>query len=144
MSRNDTTPSSYTNSPAPVAQNFDTLSAPPPLAIVDISRIFIREQALAPVMSYLNQTLVSMKRAIDTSLGGSGGLQGRSSVDSLGLLHSRDDSGQCSPGNPCPDGSCCNNDGGCGYGSENCGSGNCSSNCRHARLGFNALNLTPR
>ena len=101
---------------------------------MDISRIFIREQALAPVISYLNQTLVSMKRAIDTSLSGRGNLQGKFSVGSLGPLHSRDNSGQCSPGNLCPDGSCCNNDGGCGYGSENCGLGNCSSNCRHARV----------
>lgn len=37
---------------------------------------------------------------------------------------------QCGPNSPCPDGSCCNNNGGCGYGPENCGKGNCTNNCR--------------
>lgn len=123
---------------APVAQHFDSLLAAPPLAIVEISRIFIREQALAALTRYLNQTLESVKRLVDVSPSGvspsdSGDLQDKFSTHSFNSLHTRDNLGQCDPENPCPDGSCCNISGGCGYGSENCGSGNCSSNCMHLR-----------
>ncbi|KAI0968546.1 hypothetical protein F4678DRAFT_481781 [Xylaria arbuscula] len=35
----------------------------------------------------------------------------------------------CGHDTPCADGSCCGNDGICGYGPTYCGSGNCTSNC---------------
>lgn len=36
---------------------------------------------------------------------------------------------QCDTSTPCPDGSCCNKSGRCGFGKENCGDG-CQSNCK--------------
>lgn len=43
---------------------------------------------------------------------------------------------QCDASTPCPDGSCCNKSGRCGFGKENCGDG-CLSNCKNpARHSF--------
>lgn len=39
---------------------------------------------------------------------------------------------QCDASTPCPDGSCCNKSGRCGFGKENCGDG-CLSNCESFR-----------
>ena len=36
---------------------------------------------------------------------------------------------QCDASTPCPDGSCCNKSGRCGFGKDNCGDG-CQSNCK--------------
>lgn len=36
---------------------------------------------------------------------------------------------QCDASTPCPDGSCCNKSGRCGFGKDNCGDG-CLSNCK--------------
>lgn len=44
-------------------------------------------------------------------------------------LTKRQNQGDCGRGSPCPDGSCCNNNGNCGFGPENCGARNCISKC---------------
>lgn len=99
---------------APVAQHFDTLSAPPPLPIMEIARMFIKEQYLAHTSSDTNQTLASVKRARAIPLYARSSLHTHFSIDSASSLYTRQSIGQCGPGIPCPDGSCCNMNGGCG------------------------------
>ncbi|OCK73889.1 glycoside hydrolase family 18 protein, partial [Lepidopterella palustris CBS 459.81] len=58
-------------------------------------------------------------------------------------LNKRDGPIQCGPGSPCLDGSCCNSDGKCGYGSSHCNSTVCISNCdATAMCGRDSLNGT--
>ena len=115
----------HTTSHTPVRQPFDTLPVSPPLPIVDISRTFIQQQAHVPVISYLNQSIGYSKGGKDFWSG---------DKDRSNRLLKRQNSGQCGPGTPCPDGSCCNKKGGCGFGPENCGSGNCTGNCKWSTL----------
>lgn len=41
---------------------------------------------------------------------------------------------QCDASTPCPDDSCCNKQGRCGFGTANCGPNNCVSNCNATAL----------
>ncbi|KAH6994560.1 hypothetical protein EDB82DRAFT_556830 [Fusarium venenatum] len=50
-------------------------------------------------------------------------------VDMTGRMNRRQSEQQCDYETPCPDGSCCNNMGHCGYGEEACGENVCVSNC---------------
>jgi chitinase len=50
-------------------------------------------------------------------------------ADTSGWMHRRQSKRQCDFVTPCPDGSCCNRKGQCGYGEEVCGSKVCVSNC---------------
>jgi hypothetical protein len=104
-----------------VRQPFDSLAVAQPLPIVDISRRFTRKKAHLPVIFYLNQSIGHSRGGKDFRSGG----KGRSN-----RLLKCQNTGQCGPGSPCPDGSCCNNNGACVYGPENCGSGNCTDNCK--------------
>lgn len=100
---------------APVAPHFDILPAPSPLPRVEISRMFIDEQNLAHPISYTKQTLASVKRAMDIPLyANCSSPQTDFSINSASSLYTRQNKGQCGPGSPCPDGSCCNKNGGCG------------------------------
>lgn len=130
-----------TNGTSPVMQHFESLSNPPPLPIIDITRSFIQHLAQVPVHSYLDQIQTLLPGLPKSNLNISSPIprsRRRSSLDSEPMLYDsahpkrvfgRQNDGECGPGNPCSDGSCCNNNGGCGYGPENCGAGNCTSNC---------------
>jgi len=130
-------------------QEFELLEQPPLLPFIDIAREFITDRedsavavsyiAKAVEASTLNQTKPSN---ISTSAGSSRrGLATRSparfharnphGLSSLApsLLVSRADK-QCDESSPCPDGSCCNKDGKCGFGKEVCGKDVCISNCK--------------
>jgi chitinase len=106
-----------------VQQAFQNLPKAPLLPFVDIARIFLRQQAKMPVLPYFEQVAGFVNRTRD-ALSGVFGPHPRPSK-----RQSTTNEGQCSPSSPRPDGSCCNINGGCGYGPANCGAGNCTSNC---------------
>lgn len=116
----------------PMAQHFDALPAAPPLAIMDISKIFMHEQALHASISAsnltANRTMGAAKPTARLNTHARRAVHGQSPVHT-GLLRSRQNGGQCSADSPCPDGSCCNNEGNCGYGPVACGSDVCVNNC---------------
>ncbi|KAI8625119.1 hypothetical protein F5Y19DRAFT_277848 [Xylariaceae sp. FL1651] len=138
---------------SPVRQQFETLSESPPLPIIDIARIYIQKLAKVHVVPYLNQVLSLLpSSAVPTStrsatVASSPSARPRERKSkTLGYtpndtVFARQNTNQCSANSPCPDGSCCNNQGGCGYGPENCGKGNCTSNCNAtAMCGRDSLN----
>ncbi|MCJ1283616.1 hypothetical protein MMC26_002947 [Xylographa opegraphella] len=112
-----------------VQQSFDSLDKAPPLAIIDISRTLVQEDAHVSVQFNVNQSHWSsalVDRPFNDHSYSTRGLKGLNTIEAFSK---RQNKGQCSAGSPCPDGSCCNNNGGCGYGPENCGHGNCTSQC---------------
>lgn len=110
---------------SPAKQQFNELAIAPPLPIIDISRVFVLDQAVgfaSNVKSYVDRALAPL------------GLNSNTSDLILDAgdrkpLSQQATSSDCGPGSPCPDGSCCNKQGKCGFGLENCGNGNCTSNC---------------
>ncbi len=120
------------------------------LPFIDIAREFItdREDSSAVRVSYIQQAVggagsrnQTKPSNVSTSAATSQrGLTNRS-PDSFPtryprglsllppLLVSRAEK-QCDEASPCPDGSCCNKDGKCGFGKEVCGKDVCISNCK--------------
>ncbi|KAI1373409.1 hypothetical protein F4677DRAFT_448485 [Hypoxylon crocopeplum] len=137
------------NLSAPVQQRFETLARAPPLPIIEIARGFVESLAHVPAKSYIDQVVGIFKSGLARTMSMSitqPPTPKPSSINSVAvdghnttsitpnplthdLFRRQDDVGHCGPGNPCADGSCCNTSGGCGYGAENCGQGNCTSNC---------------
>jgi hypothetical protein len=113
-------------------QAFESLPQPPPLPIFGIHREFMAEQANEEPQPYRDS-------AVSASLNGTGtDLKRRQSEAMFGslpdLVPRQSGARQCDRATPCPDGSCCNRAGGCGYGEENCGPDNCISNCNATAL----------
>lgn len=129
------------SSSPPVQQRFEQLAKAPPLPIIAIAKGFIEKLARVPVRPYLVQVLSLFPGAstvaapTPTTSASDAASTNTTSPDSSDRdiggvdLYRRQSTNQCSAESPCPDGSCCNNNGGCGYGPENCGAGNCTNNC---------------
>ncbi|KAK2074979.1 hypothetical protein P8C59_009144 [Phyllachora maydis] len=115
---------------SPVRQQFDRLAKSPPLPMVEMARSYIQKLGSVHVVPYLNQvlSLLPSSRSPQRRRG-----TWRRSKDSVigpvDTIFTRQKTDQCSASSPCPDGSCCNNQGGCGYGPANCGDGNCTNTC---------------
>lgn len=127
----------------PVQQRFDLLSKAPPLPIMSITRTFIDRLAKIPVRPYLNQVLTLFSDALvpttttsahPGTATASNGSSIRRDFTPISNIFSRQSDDECSADSPCPDGSCCNNSGGCGYGPDNCGAGNCTNTCNATAL----------
>ncbi|CAD6447523.1 8ee79419-bd96-49f7-bc53-35763a80c0cc [Sclerotinia trifoliorum] len=126
----------------PAKQIFDMLPDAPVHPIIEITRSYIREQALEYLRAseaYLNQTLQAVGAAMSSSNAFWSRKRNRESLrdqDNKGvkkistprLVNRQTGAGSCSIGSPCSDGSCCNAEGKCGYGPDNCGDG-CIYNC---------------
>jgi hypothetical protein len=139
------------NTSTPVAashQGFELLEQPPLLPFIDIAREFMTDREGSEAVSYIQKAIEGSTlnetnpSNISTSTGPSRrdlAIKGpahfhardRHRAKSLTppLLVSRADT-QCDESSPCPDGSCCNKDGRCGYGPELCGDDVCVSNCK--------------
>ncbi|KAI1749014.1 hypothetical protein F4782DRAFT_514853 [Xylaria castorea] len=148
------------NVTAPVQQRFEALAKPPPLPIFDITHGYIDLLAHIPFISYVNRVIgnftsdtlqqkhtktlkatTTMATARSSAMISHNATLSTSSPVVHNLLPRQDDIGHCSAGNPCSDGSCCNTASNCGYGPENCGKGNCTSNCdAKAACGRDSLN----
>lgn len=117
----------------------------PPLPIIDISRTFIQAQAQIPILSYTDRMPKPVQNSslkyilIYTILA----FRLTKTISLPNPLLRRQNVGQCGPGNPCPDGSCCNINGACGYGPENCGIGNCTLNCTSSMPPFRFNGCNP-
>jgi hypothetical protein len=130
---------------SPARQSFGSLLQAPPLLIIEIAGSFLREQAassLSAVQLYIEQTVQALRMPDNVP---TDPIAPRDLRNSDSRMLPRDDSGTCGAGNDCPDGSCCNTAGKCGYGPENCGKGNCTSNCKprvtsHSKHGLTVCN----
>jgi len=118
-------------------QAFELLEQAPVLPFIDIAREFITGREGSAAVSYLSKaveasTLNETKPSnISTSSPARFHARNPHGLSSLtpSLLVSRADK-QCDESSPCPDGSCCNKDGMCGFGEEVCGKDVCISNCK--------------
>lgn len=119
----------------PVQQRFELLRNPPPLPIIDITRTFVERLASIPVKSYISRILGTFPLAAPSEEAKN--MTRRKNDISTHLARTLlrrqgdtgPDTGDCSASSPCEDGSCCNSEGHCGFGPENCGAGNCTANC---------------
>ncbi|KAI0552393.1 hypothetical protein F4679DRAFT_535452 [Xylaria curta] len=124
---------------SPARQRFEKLPEAPPLPIVSLARIFIDRLAKVSIQPYISQVLdllpgsmVPNTTHLTSNTPSHKSLQERTGQldhTSADAIFSRQNTNQCSATSPCPDGSCCNKDGGCGYGPANCGKGNCTNTC---------------
>ncbi|OTA65820.1 glycoside hydrolase family 18 protein, partial [Hypoxylon sp. EC38] len=110
---------------------------------MSITRSFIDRLASVPIKPYLNQVLSLVSDALVPTTTVSAPPQTVTALNGSSVRHdftpatnllSRQSDAECSANSPCPDGSCCNNSGGCGYGPDNCGAGNCTNNCNATAL----------
>ncbi|CAJ2504362.1 Uu.00g117560.m01.CDS01 [Anthostomella pinea] len=138
-----------TNKPAPVHQRFEALAKAPPLPIIEIVRNYVDRLADLPVTSYINMVVGIFNTTLFDTLttaappsttanpGSATASNGNASLSTPdasktprhNIFRRQEDVGECGPSSPCSDGSCCNTEGHCGYRAENCGKGNCTSNC---------------
>ncbi|KAJ8125457.1 hypothetical protein O1611_g8182 [Lasiodiplodia mahajangana] len=139
LSGNTPAPLTNTSVASPARQRFETLPKSPPLPIVDLTRVFAERLAKIRVRPYINQVLsflpgLAVSTATHPASSSPSPTPSRAKIterDSTAVdtIFARQNTDQCSATVPCPDGSCCNNNGGCGYGPANCGAGNCTNTC---------------
>ncbi|KAI6750545.1 hypothetical protein HG530_014826 [Fusarium avenaceum] len=119
------------NGTNPAPQAYEDLPKAPPLPILEIVQDFVEEQmedkpAEEP---YIMRAVKASGGNESTTAEDSKALASRT-LQSSGWMHRRQSKRQCDFVTPCPDGSCCNKKGQCGYGEEVCGAKVCVSNCK--------------
>lgn len=139
-------------------QGFELLDEPPLLPFIDIAREFMTDREDSEGVSYIQKVIESstLNKTNPSNISTSAARgrrdlairrspahfhpRGRHGETALtpSLLASRADK-QCDESSPCPDGSCCNKDGRCGYGPELCGDDVCVSNCKWGSEPFQIL-----
>lgn len=130
------------NLTTPLWPRYETLDQAPPLPVIEIARGYIASLAHIPVRSYIEKITgffdppsaeipsVLLLQESSSELAGDATVTSAMIPFDQNQLPVKAGIGHCSLGNPCPDGSCCNTSGNCGYGPDNCGKGNCTSNCK--------------
>ena len=136
-----------TNASVAGHQEFELLEQPPVLPFIDIAREFITDRAdsAAVRVSYIEKAVEGSGAVLNETKPSNVSTSARSLANRSParfpernphgltplrpLLVSRAEK-QCDESSPCPDGSCCNKDGKCGFGKEVCGKDVCISNCK--------------
>ncbi|KEY73171.1 hypothetical protein S7711_04137 [Stachybotrys chartarum IBT 7711] len=121
----------------PARQGYEVLPESPPLPFIEIARDFIADQEDVEHDPYIARVLDATeddnednsRRSVDGEISQSPSVSPRSDGEDSGWMWRRQSQRQCDSVTPCPDGSCCNRAGRCGFGNETCGSNVCISNC---------------
>ncbi|KAF7558106.1 hypothetical protein G7Z17_g84 [Cylindrodendrum hubeiense] len=123
------------NGTNPARQGYEALAKSPPLPILEIARDFVEEQKEdKPVEEPYIIRVVEASDGADNSTTEDGNNLAPRDEQTEGWMFRRQSQRQCDPTTPCPDGSCCNKKGRCGYGDEICGPKVCVSNCKATAL----------
>ncbi|KAM0542646.1 hypothetical protein ACHAPJ_012678 [Fusarium lateritium] len=120
------------NGTNPARQAYEGLPEGPPLPILEIAQDFVEEQKEDKPAE--EPYIVRAVKASDGNESSTVEIEDSKALtpraaDTSGWMHRRQSKRQCDFVTPCPDGSCCNKKGQCGYGEEVCGSKVCVSNC---------------
>lgn len=124
------------NGTNPARQGYEALPESPPLPILEIAQDFVEEQKEdKPVEEpYIVRAVEASDGGTDNSTAQDDKTLAPRHEKTTGWMFRRQSQRQCDRATPCPDGSCCNNKGRCGYGDEVCGPKVCVSNCKATAL----------